>query len=148
MYFSPLDLRSVISLVQWKRSDDVVVVATCLEQYDEGGMLRLRIDGIRADDDTFVSWPRVMLEIDGNDMMKFDKSELKVADSCTEVELTLKHSGKLPATAMGHNWVLTKTGDLTAVANAGMTAKDSDYDPVRQAAKVLNLNLEEQVKGK
>ncbi len=27
-------------------------------------------------------------------------------------------------------------------------AKDSDYDPVRQAAKVLNLNLEEQVKGK
>ena len=27
-------------------------------------------------------------------------------------------------------------------------AQDSDYDPVRQAAKVLNLNLEEQVKGK
>ncbi|MCW2923376.1 MAG: hypothetical protein JWM98_780, partial [Thermoleophilia bacterium] len=48
MYFSPLDLRTVHSLVQWQRAGDVVVVATCLEQYDEGGMLRLRIDGIRA----------------------------------------------------------------------------------------------------
>ena len=81
------------------------------------------------------------LEIDGNDMMKFDKSELKVADSCTEVELTLKHSGKLPATAMGHNWVLTKTGDLTAVANAGMTAKDSDYVPPKDARVIAHTKV-------
>lgn len=36
-----------------------------------------------------------------------------------------------------------------AIGTSGLApAKDSDYDPVRQAAKVLNLNLEEQVKGK
>lgn len=69
------------------------------------------------------------VEIDGDDMMKFNQTELKVAASCTEVELTLKHTGKLPATAMGHNWALTKTGDFQAVAKAGMTAKDSDYLP-------------------
>ncbi|HEY8508007.1 MAG TPA: azurin [Steroidobacteraceae bacterium] len=62
------------------------------------------------------------LEIAGNDMMQYDKKELKVAADCTTVELTLKHTGKLPAQAMGHNWVLVKTADLNAVANAGMAA--------------------------
>lgn len=58
--------------------------------------------------------------IDGNDQMKFDKSVIKVAADCTEVSLTLKHSGKMAANVMGHNWVLTKTSDYQAVAAAGM----------------------------
>jgi azurin len=62
------------------------------------------------------------LEIAGNDAMQFDKKELTVAADCTQVELTLTHSGKLPAAAMGHNWVLVKTADVTTVANAGMSA--------------------------
>ena len=62
------------------------------------------------------------LHIEGNDMMKFNVAELKVAADCTEVELTLKHVGKLPAASMGHNWVLTKTADVVAVANAGIGA--------------------------
>jgi azurin len=62
------------------------------------------------------------LEIAGNDMMQFDKKELKVAASCTEVELVLKHTGKLPATTMGHNWVLTRSADTAAVASAAMSA--------------------------
>jgi azurin len=62
------------------------------------------------------------LEISGNDAMQFDKKELLAAADCTQVELTLTHSGKLPAAAMGHNWVLVKTADVTTVANAGMSA--------------------------
>ena len=62
------------------------------------------------------------LEIAGNDAMQYDKKELDVAADCTQVELTLTHTGKLPAAAMGHNWVLVKTADVTAVANAGMSA--------------------------
>jgi azurin len=62
------------------------------------------------------------LEISGNDAMQFDKKELAVAKDCTQVELTLKHSGKLPAQAMGHNWVLTKTSDVAAVASDGIGA--------------------------
>jgi azurin len=70
------------------------------------------------------------LEIAGNDMMKFDQQELKVAGDCAQVELTLKHTGKLPAQAMGHNWTLVQTADLAAVANAGMSAGlDKDYLP-------------------
>jgi azurin len=68
------------------------------------------------------------LEIAGTDLMKYDKEELKVAGDCAQVELTLKHTGKLPAQAMGHNWTLVKTPDLTAVANAGMSAGlEKDY---------------------
>jgi azurin len=62
------------------------------------------------------------LEISGTDQMQFDKKELVVAPDCTQVELTLKHAGKLPAQAMGHNWVLTKTADVAGVANEGMSA--------------------------
>jgi azurin len=62
------------------------------------------------------------LEITGNDAMQYDKKELAVAADCTEVELTLKHIGKLPAQAMGHNWVLSKAADAPAVATAGLSA--------------------------
>ena len=45
-----------------------------------------------------------------------------IAPDCTQVELTLKHSGKLAAQVMGHNWVLVKTADVAGVANDGMGA--------------------------
>ncbi|MCW2972707.1 MAG: hypothetical protein JWN72_980 [Thermoleophilia bacterium] len=68
MYFSPLDLRAVLPLVQWNREGEIVVVATSLEQYDEGGVLRLRLDGIRVDEDTFISWPRGSVVVDGKEV--------------------------------------------------------------------------------
>ncbi len=62
------------------------------------------------------------LEIAGTDTMQFDKKELSVAGDCAEIEVTLKHTGKQPANIMGHNWVLTKTGDMSAVASDGIPA--------------------------
>src|SRR5450756_1100009 len=62
------------------------------------------------------------LAITGTDLMQYDKKELDVAADCTSVELTLTHGGKLPKEAMGHNWVLVNTADLSAVANSGMSA--------------------------
>ncbi len=61
------------------------------------------------------------LDISGTDAMQYDKKELAIAADCKVVQLTLKHSGKLPISAMGHNWVLTKTADVMAVNNAGLT---------------------------
>jgi azurin len=62
------------------------------------------------------------VDIGSTDQMTFDKKELSVAADCTSVELTLKHTGKMPAAAMGHNWVLTKTAEAQAVANDGLSA--------------------------
>lgn len=64
--------------------------------------------------------------IDSNDAMQFDKSEIKLDAACTKVELTLRHTGKMPATAMGHNWVLAKTADFRPVAIAGGRASAAD----------------------
>ena len=60
------------------------------------------------------------VEISGNDAMQFDKKEIAVAADCTDVEVTLKHSGKLAAGVMGHNWVLSKTADVASVATDGI----------------------------
>ena len=62
------------------------------------------------------------LEISANDQMQYDKQTLTVPASCKEVTLTLRHTGKLPREAMGHNWVLVNAADFNAVANASMGA--------------------------
>lgn len=62
------------------------------------------------------------LEIAGNDSMQFDKTALSVPASCKQFTLTLKHSGKLPAAAMGHNWVLARSADVAGIASDGIAA--------------------------
>src|SRR6202171_5446103 len=66
------------------------------------------------------------LEISGNDLMQYDKSELSAPASCKEITVTLHHAGKLPKEAMGHNWVLVNAADLAAVGHAGMGAGLAD----------------------
>lgn len=70
------------------------------------------------------------LSIGSNDAMRFDRNELRVAADCTQVRLTLRHTGRQMAAAMGHNWVLTRTADYRPVAIAGGRANlASSYLP-------------------
>jgi azurin len=62
------------------------------------------------------------VEIEGNDAMQFNKPAIEVSQSCKEFTVKLKHSGKMPKQAMGHNWVLAKTADVQAIANDGVAA--------------------------
>ena len=62
------------------------------------------------------------LEIAAGDTLKFDKAELQISSSCEKVTVTFAHTGKLPATVMGHNWVLSKTADVKLIASDGLTA--------------------------
>jgi azurin len=62
------------------------------------------------------------LAISANDAIQYDKKQLTITSDCTQVELTLTHTGKLPAQSMGHDWVLVKAEDLSAVASDGLTA--------------------------
>src|SRR4051794_8670124 len=62
------------------------------------------------------------VEISAGDNMMYDKKEISVGADCTDVEVTLKHTGKLPAAAMGHNWVLAKTSDMSGVVSDGAAA--------------------------
>jgi azurin len=70
------------------------------------------------------------LTIDSNDQMRFDKDELTVSSECSEVTLTLTHSGQMSVSQMGHNWVLAAPGDVQAIAQDGIAAGlDNDYLP-------------------
>lgn len=62
------------------------------------------------------------IDIEGNDAMQFNKNSIAVSQSCKQFKVTLKHSGKMPKAAMGHNWVLTKTADVQAAAADGIPA--------------------------
>jgi azurin len=62
------------------------------------------------------------ITIASNDMMQFSEHELAVPTSCTDVEVTLRHAGQLPAKVMGHDWVLAKDSDKSAIVTAGLAA--------------------------
>lgn len=69
------------------------------------------------------------ITVEANDRMQFDTKEIKVKAG-EEITLTLKHVGKMPKQAMGHNWVLLKADVVVKdFAMAAMQAKDNDYLP-------------------
>jgi azurin len=70
------------------------------------------------------------VSVEGNDLMQYQERQLSVSATCTEVEVTLKHVGTQPAKVMGHDWVLARTADYVAVANAGLAAGPAhNYQP-------------------
>ena len=72
---------------------------------------------------------KVEITIESNDQMKFDLKEIKVKEGDTIV-LTLKHVGKLPKAAMGHNWVLLSKGtEMGPYAQKAVQARDNEYIP-------------------
>ena len=79
----------------------------------------------------------VQIEINSNDQMQFDKTELRV-NAGDVVVFTLNHTGKLPLESMGHNWVLLMRGaDMGAFARQAMKAKDNDYIPADREGDVI-----------
>ncbi len=70
-----------------------------------------------------------------NDTMQFDKKAIELAVGKT-VKLTLKNTGKLPKTAMGHNLViLKKDANLMGWAQKAMTARATDFIPADAESK-------------
>ena len=61
-------------------------------------------------------------DIDVGDTLAFNKTVLEAEKSCGEITVNLKHTGNLPAAAMGHNWVLSETADVQAIATDGIPA--------------------------
>lgn len=62
------------------------------------------------------------ITVDSTDQMRFDTDEISIPSTCETFTVNLTHSGSLPKNAMGHNWVLTETADVAAVAQDGMSA--------------------------
>ena len=89
----------------------------------------------------------VKLEITGNDQMQYDKKELTVTEG-QKVTLTLKHIGKLPKAAMGHNIVILKTGtEIAPFAMKCAPAAATDYIPQDEETKKLMIAHTDMVGG-
>ncbi|MEM7406041.1 MAG: azurin [Pseudomonadota bacterium] len=68
--------------------------------------------------------------IEGNDALQFSTNLIEANASCGTVKVTLKHTGKLAANVMGHNFVLSASGDFQAVATDAVGAGlDNNYVP-------------------
>ena len=81
------------------------------------------------------------LTVEGNDMIQYVQKELRVSSSCKEITVKLKHIGTLAANIMGHNWVLAKTADYMAVAQAGQAAGAPNYLPAGDARIIASTNV-------
>lgn len=84
------------------------------------GLLMAGAQFAQADECTFA--------LNSTDAMQFDQKTITVSKTCKEFTLKLTHTGKLPKTVMGHNWVLSTTADSKAVASDGIAAGvDNQY---------------------
>ncbi|KAF1048983.1 azurin [Xylophilus sp.] len=80
--------------------------------------------------------------VEANDAMQFNTKDIAVDKSCKQFKLTLRHTGKLPKTAMGHNVLIAKAADLQAVANDGIAAGAAqDYVKAGDARVVAHTKL-------
>jgi azurin len=71
------------------------------------------------------------LTIEANDMIQYNARTLQVDANCKLVELTLRHVGKQDAHTIGHDWVLSRTADVSALTSRGLSAGfDSGYLPL------------------
>ena len=77
------------------------------------------------------------LTVEANDMMQFNTKSITVPKECKNFSLTLKHTGKMPKTAMGHNLVVTTAADLTAVNADGMKAGAASDFVKKDDARVI-----------
>lgn len=69
------------------------------------------------------------VSVDSTDAMSFSTKTISAA-GCKELKITLKHTGKLPKAAMGHNLVIAAESDVSTVnANAAKAGPAKDYSP-------------------
>ena len=94
----------------------------------------------------FVSGPALATEIviEGNDAMQFNIKEFRVKAG-EEVTLTLKHVGKMPAAAMGHNVVILKKGIDAMSWGMGILGKgatlQTGYLPTDQSEIIAHTKM-------
>lgn len=83
----------------------------------------------------------IQLTLNSDDRMQFDKSELVVFEGQTVV-LTLVHTGTMPVTAMGHNFVLLTQGtSISDFAKVALKAKENEYIPLDQKNVIAHTGL-------
>ncbi|WP_454827851.1 azurin [Pseudoxanthomonas wuyuanensis] len=75
--------------------------------------------------------------IEGNDRMEFNLRLIRVPADCAQLRVTLKHTGRIEAKVMGHNWVLAETRHHRDLGLAGGRMKLADGYLPHNDARVI-----------
>ena len=62
------------------------------------------------------------VDLTGNDAMKYNLANIDISKSCKTFTINLKHTGKMARNVMGHNVVVAKTSDMSAIDKDGVKA--------------------------
>ena len=62
------------------------------------------------------------VNLEGNDMMKYNMSNIDINKSCKTFTINLKHTGKMAKNVMGHNVVVAATSDIKGIDADGIKA--------------------------
>lgn len=77
------------------------------------------------------------ITIEGNDALQYNVDEIVVAENQL-IQLTFKHTGVMPLSQMGHNWVLLKAGvDEEDFVMKAMRAPETNYIPESEKEKII-----------
>jgi len=77
------------------------------------------------------------IAIAGSEQMKYDVATISARPG-EQLHVVLKAVGSMPKAAMAHNFVLLKAGvSPLEVANASMTARDTDFIPPAMKDKII-----------
>ena len=80
--------------------------------------------------------------IEANDAMQYNVNSITVPASCKEFKITLKHAGKMPVIAMGHNVVISKLADMAGITADGMAAgANNNYVKLGDARVIAHTKL-------
>ena len=83
----------------------------------------------------------IRITLSSDDRMKFDMDEINVYEGQTVI-LKLQHTGTMPVTAMGHNFVLLTQGtSLSDFATEALKANDNEYIPVNSKEVIAHTKL-------
>jgi azurin len=82
------------------------------------------------------------VEVEASDAMQFNTKAIEISKTCKEFTVTLKHTGALPKSIMGHNLVITKAADEKAViADGGPAGEAKDFIKPGDARVVAHTKL-------
>ncbi|MFV2029912.1 azurin [Neisseria sp. S1] len=80
--------------------------------------------------------------VESDDAMKFNVSEINISKACPQFSITLKHVGKMPKAAMGHNIVISKAEDVDAVVKESAAAgADNEFVKTDDARVIAHSSL-------
>ena len=77
------------------------------------------------------------VHLEATDTGTFSKSEITVQQACRTIMLSLNHAGKLPKTAMGHNWVLSKSTDVSEILSKAKAAGFANEYQFKDSSKII-----------